>query len=219
MTTVLQPVARSRRKAARAPAARHRVEEAYWGYVIRKVTPMTELMAALQVLATSGGILGLALTAGLWLMPMGGDSATLVAFRLIASVVLAGFGATLLWVGSRGTRAEVQIDIAQGEVREVLRNRAGLPTLAGRVAFADVGGVFLTRRPERGDQRATLVLRLGNSTRLIHVAQGPEDALLALRDRIGRDLMVRPRQSRPEPANAPGSPRPARLPPLAQPAA
>ncbi|NDV00833.1 hypothetical protein [Pseudoroseicyclus tamaricis] len=212
------PAAPGRRSqsARRVAPADHRVEEAYWGYVVRPLAPLSRLTAVMQVAATAGGVVALALTAGLWLVPLHDDSVTLLAFRLAASLVLAAAGTLLLWVGNRGTRRELQVDIAMGEVREVVRNRSGLPTLLGRHAFNAVGGVFLARGPDGRRGRASLVIRLGNSPQIVTVASGPEEALLPLRDRLGQDLMIRPRTPAPEP-DAPQSRR-SRLPPLAEPA-
>ncbi|MGZ9812505.1 hypothetical protein ACXN5S_18745 [Pseudoroseicyclus sp. H15] len=217
MTTFPQPNLRSSRRApaaGRQRQATYRIEEAYWGYVLRQISPLSKLKKLLQMGATLCGIFGLAMTAGLWLVPLQEDSVALVAFRLVASLVLAGIGSSLLWFGSRGTDAELQVDIAQGELREVIRNRAGLPTLTARYAFRDIGGVFLARRAGGCRGQAKLVLRLGNTAQVIIVAAGPEETLLPLRDRLGCDLMVRPRQ--PEAANSPAQ---MRLPPLARPAA
>ncbi len=104
-----------------------------------------------------------------------------------------------MWFASRGTKLEVQIDTAQGEVREIVRNRAGRPSLLGSYGFDAIGGVFIDRI--NGQDRlpmghAVLVLRYLNTAQTMPVAAGREDDLAPLRDRLGRDLMVKTRARR-----------------------
>ncbi len=161
------------------------VTETYWGYRVEG------LRAPLWLVGVQGlcWIVGVVLTVvalGLWAVPGAGGAASLVAFKLGASVPMLGVAALLLWHSSRGTRMGVEVDLRLGEVREVLSNRAGRTTVLARYGFDAIGGVHLVR----GNGTSTLVLRYRNTAQVLRVAVGYEAELAGLRDRLGRDLMV-----------------------------
>ena len=184
---------------ATAPRGSFRVIDTYWGYIVEKSDGPRTVVALLQLAAMLVGCSLLAVALGLMLLPealAGGVDMTL---RAGASVICGGAAAYLLWFASRGTQSEVQIDTLQGEVREVVRNRAGRPSLVGRYGVDSIGGVFLDRTAGRGDV-ATLVLRYRNTAQILPVATGLPQTLEPLRDRIGRDLMIQRAPVRPAPA-------------------
>lgn len=193
-----------------ADTSRHEIDETYWGYIVRSNAPVPTLTAMVQSLALVLGLFCLVATAGLWLIEPGMADAATLGLRLGASMVLAGIGTMLLWYSARGTAPEVQFDCAMGEVREVVRNRSGRPTLVARYGFDAIGGVFIARSKTAG--KAALVLRYRNTAQVMKVTVGTEAGLVTLRDRIGRDLMVRPKRSQPA-----VPPVPSRLMPLAAP--
>jgi len=109
--------------------------------------------------------------------------------------VLLSATATLLWSASRGIDPKWQIDTTRGELRKVLRNKAGRPTVLAHYGFDAIGGVVMGRATLHGrlhNGHAFLVLRLGNSSRLLPLIVGPETLLAPLHDRLGRDLIVAP---------------------------
>jgi len=166
------------------------VEEQYWGYIVRatEVAPFAERLV--PMMAWVGGIAFAVAGLGMWLLPqsmLGGD---VLAMKLGMTSMLIGFAGFLLVYASRGTRTELQIDTALGEVREMVRNHAGRATLIGRYGFDSIGGVFLDREPGSGAE-AALVLRYRNTVKTLPVARGQERHLTALRDRLGRDMMLR----------------------------
>ena len=95
--------------------------------------------------------------------------------------------AYLLWFASRGSVAEVHVDTKDREIREVVPNRVGKPSIVGVYAFDAIGGVFLEVL-ENTDQ-LQLVLRYRDTDLHISVALGTEAQLTPLRDRVARDLL------------------------------
>ena len=173
--------------AANQPA--FRVDETHWGYIVHKTGERKILISVLQFFAMFFGACFVAVALGLMLMPQALSGSTDLTMRIGAAVVFGGMAAFLLWYASRGTQSEVQIDNTLGEVREVVRNRAGRPTLHGRYGYDAIGGVFLDRSSPKSTN-ATLVLRYRNTAQTLPVARGPVSELEGLRNRIGRDLMI-----------------------------
>lgn len=167
------------------------VDETHWGYVVRHTEAEPVQVQIAQGIAWFAGIGFAVATLGLWLTPMTVMQGDVLSMKLGATFVLAGIAAYLLWYASRGIGSELQIDTALGEVREVVRNQAGRPSLIGRYGFDAIGGVHIDRTVLHHGEPC-LVLRQGNSPQVIPVAWGPEPQLTALRDRMGRDLMIRP---------------------------
>ena len=167
------------------------VDETYWGYVVRCTEAESVWVRAAQGAAWIAGICSCIGALGLWVVPMTQYDAGLLPMKLGASFILAGIAVYLLWYASRGTHSELQIDTSLGEVREIVRNQAGRPTLLGRHGFDSIGGVMIDRTTQRKG-RASLVLRYGNTAQLMPVAWGVESDLTALRDRLGHDMMIRP---------------------------
>lgn len=166
-------------------------EETYWGYIVRPLDDDPLAVRILMGMAWGIGIILAIATLGLWMMPHSMIGEDVFGMKLGATVLMAGLAAFFLWYASRGTRTELQVDTSLGELREVVRNQAGKPTLVGRYGFDAIGGVHL-ERSAGGPGDTCLVLRHGNSGQMLQVAWGPEGQLTALRDRMGHDLMVRP---------------------------
>lgn len=174
------------------------VEETYWGYILRATARPSLTVLAAQGASWLLGILALAGVGALWFGPSGAVAGELLGFRVGFSTVLTSLGIFLLWFASRGSLAEVQVDTARGEVREVLRNRIGRPTLLGRYGFDAFGDVRLERQAgarRRGTAgHVVLVLQFRNTDHRIEIAAGSSDELGRLRDRLGVDLMLRNRR-------------------------
>lgn len=165
------------------------VDETYWGYIIHKTGRPSLTIVALQVLCMFFGAAFLAAGLGLLLLPDVMSTSVDIAMRAGAAVLFFAFAAYLLWFASRGTESEVQVDNALGEVREVVRNRAGKSTLLGRYGYDAIGGVFLDRSGSSQGQ-ATLMLRYRNTAQTMPVVSGSVDELSPLLTRLGRDLMM-----------------------------
>ena len=182
------------------------VDDAYWGYVVRCTAAESIWVQIAQGAAWFAGICFAIAAVGLWAVPMTQFAAEILPMKLGATFVLSGIAVYLLWYASRGTHSELEVDTSLGEVREIVRNQAGRPTLLGRHGFDAIGGVLIDRSTLRKG-RACLVLRYGNTAQFMPVAWGFEAELKALRDRMGHDMMIRPahplRQSLPQvPATA-----------------
>lgn len=178
------------------------VDETYWGYIVRSTEPAPISVLLLQGMAWLVGIGFVVATLGLWLLPTGMSHSAAIGMKLGASVITGSSAALCLWFASRGTQSEIQIDTRLGEVREVVRNRAGTASLIARYGFDAIGGVFIDRTGATGEKGA-LVLRYRNTAQTLEVATGGLSNLAPLRDRLGRDLMVLPRV--PLRAAAPGA--------------
>jgi hypothetical protein len=167
------------------------VEETYWGYTIHSKERAPLWLTFSQAVSWVLGVLFAIGALGMWALPGNGLAADMIGFKMGASIPLAGVSLLMLWYSSRGSRVEVQIDTTRGEVREVLRNRAGRMTILGLYGFDSIGGVFLERSEARLSGQVQLVLRYRNTAQVLRVARGSEPMLQGLRDRLGRDLMVR----------------------------
>lgn len=167
-----------------APAGGVSIDETQWGYVVRaeeRHAGAAWLARRLAVFVATAAVLSAAL---LWLTP----GVSLPLGRIGATGLLTGFAGIAMWLSGRGYAPETQVDLRQAEVREVLRDIDGRTRLLARTAFRDIGGVYIDRNG-RPSGRGRLVLRWRNTCRTLTVAAGEEDALVLLRDRIGRDLL------------------------------
>lgn len=165
------------------------VQDTYWGYIIRTADRPSPALMVGQAMSWVLG-LGFAVAAlGLWVLQGGLSSPADLSLRLGASVLLSGFAVLFLWYASRGTEIEVQVDTRKGEVRELVRNRAGRPSLVGRYGFDCIGAAFLDRKTGRPGE-AALVLRYRNTANLVVVAHGAEAQIERLKDRMGRDMLL-----------------------------
>jgi len=162
------------------------LDETYWGYIIRANEPVAPGVTMAQWLAWLFGVSFVVAALGLWVLPQALMSGDGLGLKIGASSVMAGLAALLLWFASRGAEAELQIDTSLGEIREVMRNRAGRPTLLARYGFDSIGGVHV----DRSGSRARLVMRYGNTAQMVPVCSGSEEDLSVLRNRLGRDVVL-----------------------------
>ena len=170
-----------------APVPQFSVDETYWGYVIRPQGRPRLFIQVQQYLAAIIGAGFLATAFGMFLVPELTVGTLDIPMRAGSAIIFAGIAAFCLWFASRGSVSELQIDNNQGEVREVVRNRAGKSSLLGVYGFDAIGGVFIERA--QGEQ-SELVLRYRNTSQKFHVARGHAATLERLRDRLGQDLML-----------------------------
>lgn len=145
------------------------------------------------VLAVGAALAGVALA----LILAWGAQVSDHAFALLGgATLLGGAGLLLLWFATRGGTAELQLDLARGELREVVRHRIGQPTLVGRHALGDAPTleVDLSGPPAAP---CSLILRTGGEGGLC-IAQGEESDILDLCHRLDAGL----RAQRPAPLAA-----------------
>lgn len=171
-----------------SPSGRFQIDEAYWGYIIRATGGSGVYLFVVQTVTMFLGAAFLAAALGLLLMPSTLMSGHIDLFRIFAVIMFVAVAAFMLWFASRGTETELQVDTTLGELREVVRNRAGKTTLLGRYGFDAIGGVFIDRSAARG--YALLQLRYRNTSQTLQIAAGTAEELQPLKDRLGHDLMI-----------------------------
>jgi hypothetical protein len=166
----------------------YQIDETYWGYIVRGAERAGLSVYFAQAISMVLGAASLTAAAALWLLPTMTVGADETAMRVGVSVLFTGVAALFLWYASRGTETELQIDTTLGEIREVVRNRAGKTTLLGRYGFDSIGGVCLDRN--NGTIEPSLLMRYRNTAQTLLIAQGSEESLIPLRDRLGRDMII-----------------------------
>ncbi|NVK06784.1 MAG: hypothetical protein HWD81_04505 [Marivivens sp.] len=165
--------------------------DTYWGYVIRSLEGPSPMVKTLQAVALFVGAVFALAAVGLWLMPSSIVSDGVQVIKIGLTVFLAVVSAFCFRYATRGAEVELEFDTNVRELREVVRNHAGRPSLIGRYDFKSFSGLFIDR--ERGEKgHGALMLRYRNSTTLLEVAYGPLPRIEALRDRLGKDLIAIP---------------------------
>ena len=166
------------------------VEDTYWGYIVRSNRRPSIGILLAQATSFFFGACFLTAAIGILVLPTIMFDGDFGVFRLGATTLFGAVAFYLLWFASRGTRSELHVDNSVGEIREVIRNKAGRPTTVACYGFDTIGGVFLDNNCQTGV--ANLVLRYRDSIHSVMVAEGTEAQLAGLRDRLGMDLMVVP---------------------------
>ena len=168
----------------------YRVEETHWGYIISATSGDERRVRIAQTVSMLIGACFLAAAISLWLWPALTLGVDALFMRYFATIVFGALAALFLWYASRGVRTEVQIDLSRGEIREVIRNKAGKMTLLGRYGFDSVDDVALATN-ETGAE-VDLLLRYRNTGGCLVVASGAAAELTPLHTRISRDVIVSP---------------------------
>lgn len=106
--------------------------------------------------------------------------------RVGAASLLGAMAVLMLWFATRGGVAELHLDLAGGELREVVRHRLGPPTVVGRHALGGTPALAVSRNGPPSAPCA-LILRTGDKGGLC-IAQGSEAAVLELRRRLDSEL-------------------------------
>ncbi len=166
--------------------AGYRLEDSHWGYCVVPLGPPPVLLVLTQIAALLSGAVFLAAAVATAVLADPSD----LAFRVPVIFVAFALGVGLMWFASRGSQIHIEVDTKTAEVREVIRNRTGACTVMARYGFDSIGSVFLVR--PKG-HLPTLMLRFKASARQLPVAIGTEADLTKLRDRLGRDLILRSR--------------------------
>ncbi|EYD77084.1 hypothetical protein Rumeso_01343 [Rubellimicrobium mesophilum DSM 19309] len=164
------------------------VRQAFWGYVIRGTAGPPILVQVAQGLVLSlGAACAAAALAVAALTP--DDAGGLSLMRLGASAVLMAFALLFLRYASRGGVVELHVDLARGELREVVRHRVGRASTLGAHGF-DPSASLHIRRDGAGGGHRTLILHHRGSRDGLCIAQGPEHALQTLRRRLEHDIRL-----------------------------
>lgn len=100
-------------------------------------------------------------------------------------VILLALATLMFDFARQRQQCEFEVDLGRRELREMGRNRSGRMRVVARYRFDTVSGLFIDQR--RG--QPALVLRLGQSERVLPVASGPREDLVPLARRLGQDLL------------------------------
>lgn len=171
------------------------VRQSFWGYVIRGTDGPPILLQITQGLVLSLG--AAAAAASLAVAVLAPEAGAPSFMRLGASAVLMALALLLLRYATRGGVVELHVDLARGELREVVRHRVGRATTLGRHGFDPSASLHIRRGGPPGAPR-TLVLHHRGNPEGICVAHGPEHALVALRIRLQHDMLLRGPDAAPE---------------------
>ncbi len=154
------------------------VEDIFWGYKIRSGNGAPFSVMFGQAVCFFLGVCLMTATFGVLVLPtlfFDGDAGIM---RAGAAALMGATAFYLLWFASRGTQTEVHVDTQQNEIREVVCNRSGKPTIVATYAFEEIGGVYLDIE-EAGGQ-TNLSLGYSDTSQTIAVATGTEAQLLPL---------------------------------------
>ena len=158
------------------------MEEIYWGYTLRVVGPPRVGLVLAQLLSIFLGSAFAGVGVALWLFA---DPGTMTILRAGLVALALAVSAPLFWFGTRGDQVELEVDTSLGEIREVIHNRAGGPSLVARHAFDAIDAVVL--EPGRSGI-GRLLLQLKDGRREVELLRGPEGVLEGVGARLGRDL-------------------------------
>jgi hypothetical protein len=162
------------------------VRPSFWGYVIRSTEGAPILFQITQGLVLALGA-GFGTSAVVLLIAPANQGVSI--FHLGLALLLVATSLLLLRFATRGTVVELQIDLARGELREIVRHRVGRPTLLGRHNFDPSASLHINRSgPVEG--MPSLVLHHRGSDEGLCIARGPERVLQELRIRLAHDLRV-----------------------------
>ncbi|SHJ10815.1 hypothetical protein [Wenxinia saemankumensis] len=179
---------------APGPSRRFEVVETYWGYILRSTEPAPAYVVVGQAVAALLGCVLAGAAIALWLFGSGAGDGGILAIKLCATVLMAALAGLLLWFATRGDRIEFQFDTSLGELREVVRNRAGRPTLSARYGFDGLGRATFEPCRGRGDL-GWLMLHDLDGTQSLTVVRAERAAIAPLVGRLSRDLAAGSRRA------------------------
>ncbi len=165
-----------------------RVDDTYWGCIIRSYTGTRSFN---NILRGGCGFVGLTLVfvaLGFWILPGSLLTSDVAVMKFLSSASLCISGLLFLWFASQETRREVHVDRARHEVREALRNSRGNAFMLRRYSFDDISSVFIERPTYKGGP-SRLLLRYRNTSQVITIAVADDSKLVDLRDRLAKDIL------------------------------
>ena len=164
-----------------APAAA--IRQTFWGYVIAPEGPSRP--GPMQVFQIACIVVAAALAGGALVVLFVGGPALSGTMRPFLAWLAVALAVPLVWFGTRGDRVEIEIDLSLGEVREVVRNRAGGPSLVGRYGFDTLDGLDVALR--RGGSGRLNLWRRGEK-RPIELLRGPAPVLERIAQQLRHDM-------------------------------
>lgn len=171
------------------------VEDQFWGY---EIGPNPAERGAL---ATSRGVLTLIAAAfamaaiAIWLVPVDISAAGVPLARLLVSALLGGAAAFLHSRAQARRAITLEVDTANGELREVVGSGTGRGQVVGTYGFDTVAGVGLHEAGARGQVQ----IRLGDGGS-IAAGTGAPAYLVPLKARLEADLCLSAKGDRTPPS-------------------
>ena len=170
------------------------VRETYWGYIIHSTKPGSERAMRdmfFRLIMASSWIAVI----GIWIAPAQMFPASPLFLKLALSVLLLGISYAALALCRPPAGYEFQVDANKREIRTAILNSKGERRGITKASFDEVSDPVMKRKRD-GQGRPSLALRIkahGQET-LLPVAIGEEKTLMAVYDRLMRDL--RPMEER-----------------------
>lgn len=164
------------------------LEERQWGYILNAPGRTYAGMNLIQCLSLFVAAYLLAFPLS-WMIPQlaGFVASQSLLLGVTAAVVVALLSLPFVWFATRGTKAYVHVNLHRNEMREVVPNLIGKPTVLNSVSFKDIGGVRIDHGAA-GD-RAVLLLCEGGRWRRIAMLDGERHRLTRLREKLANDVL------------------------------
>ena len=162
------------------------LEERRWGYILNAPGKSYLQMNMMQRVSVFVAAYLLAYSLSC-LVPVAAGLNMHVDILCASASLLVGFLALpFIWFATRGTKAYIYINTYRNELREVVPNMIGKPTVLRRVPFKEIGGV----RIDHGEagERAVLMLWQGSQWRRVAVLEGGRHGLSSLREKLAKDF-------------------------------
>jgi len=163
----------------------------YWGYILVPNSAANRRASVVEVLCLFFSVMLIIAGLGQWILPGAATGPEVLGIKAGATLVFVLLGGVLMWYAQRGLATEVQIDLVEGQVRLVARNRRGKARVQTAMDFDEVGSAFI-HRSHAPFVPSRLFLRYCDTEVLIEVACGPEAELEDLLDRLAADLVAPP---------------------------
>ena len=163
------------------------VDHSYWGFVVADRSQPLFGLIALQWLAVLFGSAFVAAALVMVVLPDMVNGSGDILVRACAGLVMGGLGGMLISYASRGIKPELHVDTKLGELRLVVRNRAGAATLLGRYGFDAVQGIDMGVTA-RTDEDVALLVYVGGMDQPLKVASGAMREIQKLKALLNREI-------------------------------
>ncbi len=164
-----------------------RVRETHWGFIIQSPKTSGLTNELLDRAVRFGTIAVWVAVIGLWLVPIPADPQQSFVMKAFASVGLLGVAYAAVVLTKRMGGYAVEVDTSRRVLRTAVLTAKGQSRIKARYRFDEIGKPILERGRTETATRS-LCLRLKEGDEVIPVAAGDEMTLLAVHDRLMRDL-------------------------------
>lgn len=162
--------------------------EHFWGLEVASAQGAAPLVLALRGAKAAVAVAAFALAFLVWLPPFAGLLAGAFAAKMVGCFAMLLAGAVMARAASRGAVVYVQLDIRNGEIREVTYDLFGHADVLARYGIDCVTGVCVKRSGAVASAGQVQIMIDGAGA--IAAGTGPVSCLQPLRDRMREDLGV-----------------------------